>query len=50
LAEGSAGTVPTTAGLLSVLAEQRGLTSTEHLAGWWFALRAHDLLIGRTPG
>jgi hypothetical protein len=28
----------------------RGLTSTEHLAEWWFALRAHDLLTGRTPG
>jgi purine catabolism regulator len=26
----------------------RGLTSTEHLAEWWFALRAHDLLAGRT--
>jgi purine catabolism regulator len=25
----------------------RGLTSTEHLAEWWFALRAHDLLTGR---
>jgi purine catabolism regulator len=25
----------------------RGLTSTEHLAEWWFALRAHDLLSGR---
>jgi purine catabolism regulator len=28
----------------------RGLTSTEHLAEWWFALRAHDLLTGRSPG
>jgi DNA-binding PucR family transcriptional regulator len=28
----------------------RGLTRTEHLAEWWFALRAHDLLIGRIPG
>lgn len=28
----------------------RGLTSTEHLAEWWFALRAHDLLTGRHPG
>jgi len=28
----------------------RGLTKTEHLAEWWFALRAHDLLTGRTPG
>ena len=27
-----------------------GLTSTEHLAEWWFALRAHDLLTGRSPG
>ena len=27
----------------------RGLTSTEHLAEWWFALRAHDLLTGRPP-
>ncbi len=27
----------------------RGLTRTEHLAEWWFALRAHDLLTGRTP-
>jgi purine catabolism regulator len=27
----------------------RGLTSTEHLAEWWFALRAHDLLTGRSP-
>jgi DNA-binding PucR family transcriptional regulator len=27
-----------------------GLTSTEHLAEWWFALRNHDLLTGRTPG
>lgn len=26
----------------------RGLTSTEHLAEWWFALRAHDLLTGRS--
>jgi purine catabolism regulator len=26
----------------------RGLTSTEHLAEWWFALRAHDLLAGRS--
>jgi purine catabolism regulator len=25
----------------------RGLTQTEHLAEWWFALRAHDLLDGR---
>ncbi|MFZ0188671.1 MAG: PucR family transcriptional regulator ligand-binding domain-containing protein [Streptosporangiaceae bacterium] len=25
----------------------RGLTRTEHLAEWWFALRAHDLLTGR---
>ncbi|HEV2252246.1 MAG TPA: PucR family transcriptional regulator ligand-binding domain-containing protein [Streptosporangiaceae bacterium] len=28
----------------------RGLTRTEHLAEWWFALRAHDLLTGRGPG
>jgi purine catabolism regulator len=28
----------------------RGLTRTEHLAEWWFALRAHDLLTGRNPG
>jgi Regulator of polyketide synthase expression len=28
----------------------RGPTSTEHLAEWWFALRAHDLLTGRSPG
>ena len=27
----------------------RGLTRTEHLAEWWFALRAHDLLTGRSP-
>ena len=27
----------------------RGLTSTEHLAEWWFTLRAHDLLVGRSP-
>jgi PucR family transcriptional regulator, purine catabolism regulatory protein len=27
----------------------RGLTSTEHLAEWWFALRAYDLLTGRSP-
>jgi PucR family transcriptional regulator, purine catabolism regulatory protein len=26
----------------------RGLAKTEHLAEWWFALRAHDLLAGRT--
>jgi PucR family transcriptional regulator, purine catabolism regulatory protein len=25
----------------------RGLARTEHLAEWWFALRAHDLLAGR---
>ena len=25
----------------------RGLTRTEHLAEWWFALRAHDLLASR---
>jgi len=25
----------------------RGLAETEHLAEWWFALRAHDLLTGR---
>ena len=25
----------------------RGLTRTEHLAEWWFALRAHDLLTGQ---
>jgi purine catabolism regulator len=25
----------------------RGLAQTEHLAEWWFALRAHDLLDGR---
>jgi purine catabolism regulator len=24
----------------------RGITRTEHLAEWWFALRAHDLLTG----
>jgi PucR family transcriptional regulator, purine catabolism regulatory protein len=28
----------------------RGLTRTEHLAEWWFALRAHDLLTGRSLG
>ena len=28
----------------------RGLARTEHLAEWWFALRAHDLLAGRSPG
>ena len=28
----------------------RGLTRTEHLAERWFALRAHDLLTGRSPG
>jgi purine catabolism regulator len=27
----------------------RGLASTEHLAEWWFALRALDLLAGRGP-
>ncbi len=27
----------------------RGLARTEHLAEWWFALRAHDLLAGRNP-
>jgi purine catabolism regulator len=27
----------------------RGLTRTDHLAEWWFALRAHDLLTGRSP-
>jgi purine catabolism regulator len=27
----------------------RGLVKTEHLAEWWFALRACDLLIGRNP-
>jgi hypothetical protein len=27
-----------------------GLPRTEHLAEWWFALRAHDLLTGRSPG
>ncbi|MGH3405576.1 MAG: PucR family transcriptional regulator, partial [Streptosporangiaceae bacterium] len=27
----------------------RGLTKTGHLAEWWFALRAHDLLTGRSP-
>jgi PucR family transcriptional regulator, purine catabolism regulatory protein len=26
----------------------RGLAKTEHLAEWWFALRAHDLLTGRS--
>jgi purine catabolism regulator len=26
----------------------RGLARTEHLAEWWFALRAHDLLAGRS--
>jgi purine catabolism regulator len=25
----------------------RGLTRTEHIAEWWIALRAHDLLAGR---
>ncbi len=25
----------------------RGLTRTEHVAEWWFALRAHDLLTGQ---
>lgn len=28
----------------------RGLTRTEHIAEWWIALRAHDLLAGRKPG
>jgi hypothetical protein len=27
----------------------RGITRTEHLAEWWFALRAHDLLHGGQP-
>jgi PucR family transcriptional regulator, purine catabolism regulatory protein len=27
----------------------RGLTRTEHIAEWWIALRAHDLLAGRDP-
>lgn len=27
----------------------RGVTKTEHLAEWWFALRAHDLLTVRSP-
>ena len=27
----------------------RGLTRTEHIAEWWIALRAHDLLTGRNP-
>jgi PucR family transcriptional regulator, purine catabolism regulatory protein len=27
----------------------RGLAETEHLAEWWFALRAYDLLTGRIP-
>jgi PucR family transcriptional regulator, purine catabolism regulatory protein len=27
----------------------RGTAKTEHLAEWWFALRAHDLLTGRPP-
>jgi PucR family transcriptional regulator, purine catabolism regulatory protein len=27
----------------------RGLTKTEHVAEWWFAVRAHDLLTGRGP-
>jgi purine catabolism regulator len=27
----------------------RGLARTEHLAELWFALRAHDLLAGRSP-
>ncbi|MGH3827659.1 MAG: PucR family transcriptional regulator, partial [Pseudonocardiaceae bacterium] len=27
----------------------RGLARTEHLAEWWFALRAHDRLAGRSP-
>jgi len=27
----------------------RGLTRTEDLAEWWFALRAHDLLLARNP-
>jgi len=27
----------------------RGLARTEHLAEWWFALQAQDLLAGRTP-
>jgi len=26
----------------------RGLSRTEHLAEWWFALKAHDLLAGPT--
>jgi purine catabolism regulator len=28
----------------------RGLTRTEHIAEWWIALRAHDLLAGRSLG
>lgn len=27
----------------------RGLTRTDHIAEWWIALRAHDLLTGRNP-
>ena len=27
----------------------RGTAKTEHLAEWWFALRAHDLLTGQGP-
>jgi hypothetical protein len=27
----------------------RGTAKTEHLAEWWFALRAHDLLTGQRP-
>jgi purine catabolism regulator len=27
----------------------RGVARTEHLAEWWFALRAYDLLTGRSP-
>jgi PucR family transcriptional regulator, purine catabolism regulatory protein len=27
----------------------RGVTRTEHVAEWWFALRAHDLITGRLP-
>ncbi len=28
----------------------RGLTRTEHIAEWWIAFRAHDLLTGRSVG
>ena len=27
-----------------------GVTRTEHIAEWWIAFRAHDLLTGRSAG